>query len=181
MISARPKLCSLREKLSLTMRDGETASRLARRHSNEEYLIPLSRLSDFETKGITPSIQRLYSLAVTYRREFRELLNWYGVDLNQATCDAGSYAPPPSRFSSATINTEAQQIQIRMDPNFDARNIEFRRMIEQWGSVPLAYREQLSSVDYAYRYIGSRSNDVSHASRCVRMRLGEVAKGRARC
>ena len=64
MITGGQNLRTSREQLGLTMRDIETASeRIARRHSNEEYLIPISRLSDFETKGVIPSIYRLYSLA----------------------------------------------------------------------------------------------------------------------
>jgi hypothetical protein len=52
MITGGQNLRILREKLGLTMRDIETASdRIARKHSNEEYLIPISRLSDFEPKA----------------------------------------------------------------------------------------------------------------------------------
>lgn len=55
----------MRERLGLTMRDVEAASeKLAKLRGNEEYLVPISRLSDVETKGVTPSIYRLYSLAV---------------------------------------------------------------------------------------------------------------------
>src|SRR5712692_7798166 len=88
MISAGLNLRILREKLGLTMRDVETASeRLARKRGNEEYFVPISRLSDFETKGVIPSIYRLYTLCVIYRRDLRELLLWYGVDLNVAVSD----------------------------------------------------------------------------------------------
>jgi len=51
MATGGQKLRVLREKLGLTMRDIETASeRIARKRENEEYLVPISRLSDFETK-----------------------------------------------------------------------------------------------------------------------------------
>jgi hypothetical protein len=57
------RLRTLREQLALTMRDVESASiRLAEKHRNEEFIVPLSRLSDFETKGIIPSLFRLYAL-----------------------------------------------------------------------------------------------------------------------
>lgn len=92
-------LRSWREKLGLTMRDIETSSeQIARKRSNEEYFIPISRLSDFETKGVIPSIYRLYSLAVIYHKDMRELLAWYGVDLNIPISDLELSSPPEIAF-----------------------------------------------------------------------------------
>lgn len=157
MVTGGQNLRILREKLGLTMRDTETASeRLARKHGNDEYLIPISRLSDFETKGVIPSIYRLYSLAIIYRQDFRELLSWYGVRLDSAAGDLEICAPPKSHFSRALASSQVVQMPIRMDPSFDPRKtLNFGRMVEQWGTVPLAYLEQLSKVDYTYGYIGS--------------------------
>jgi len=147
----------LREKLGLTMRDIETASEeIARRRHNEEYSTPISRLSDFETKGVIPSIYRLYSLSVIYRKDFRELLAWYGVDLSLPVSDLEIAAPPRSHLSTALVNNQAVQMPIRMDPAFDPRKtLNFGRMVEQWGTVPLAYLEQFSKFDYTYGYVGS--------------------------
>lgn len=156
MVSGGLNLRVLREKLGLTMRDIETASeRIARKHDNEEYLIPISRLSDFETKGVIPSIYRLYSLAVIYRRELRELLMWYGIDLNIPVSDLELAAPPRSHISRAITNSSAE-MPVRMDPGFDPRKtMNFGRMVEQWGTVPLHYLEQFSKVDFTYGYVGS--------------------------
>ena len=147
----------LREKLGLTMRDVETASeRLARKHTNEEYFVPISRLSDFETKGVIPSIYRLYSLAVIYRRDFRELVSWYGVNLDGIINDLEVSMPPRSHYSQGLASKASVQLPVRMDPSFDPRKtLNFGRMIEQWGTVPLVYLEGLSKVDYTYGYIGS--------------------------
>jgi transcriptional regulator with XRE-family HTH domain len=157
MVSGGQNLRVLREKLGLTMRDIETASeRIARKHENEEYLIPISRLSDFETKGVIPSIYRLYSLAVIYRREMRELLMWYGIDLDIPVSDLGLAAPPRSHISRALAGTKSAQMPVRMDPGFDPRKtMNFGRMVEQWGTVPLQYLEEFSKVDFTYGYIGS--------------------------
>src|ERR1700690_1052430 len=98
----------LREQLGLTMRDVETAStRIAQKRANDEFAIAPSRLSDVETKGVVPSIYRLYSLAVIYRRDIRELLGWYGVDLNRAVGDLDLSFPPKSHFSDALDGTSA--------------------------------------------------------------------------
>ena len=99
MLPAGKSLRTLREKLGLTMRDIEMSSaRIAEKYRNEEYSIPPSRLSDIETKAVLPSIFRLYALAVIYRRDVRELMAWYGVDLNNIAADLGMIAPPRSAW-----------------------------------------------------------------------------------
>jgi len=147
----------LREQLGLTMRDVEHAStRIAQKHANDEFIVVPSRLSDFETKGVVPSIYRFYSLAVIYRTDIRELLAWYGVDLNGMTTDLDFVFPPKSHFSSALANLSSVEMPIRLDPSFDhKRTVNFGRMVEQWGQVPLAYLAQFATCQFTYGYIGS--------------------------
>src|ERR1700722_12373345 len=147
-----------REQLGLTMRDVETASaRMAHKHGNDEFAIPPSRLSDIETKGVVPSIFRLYSFAAIYRRDIRELMSWYGVDLNAMPSDLDFVIPPKSHVSEALANLSSVQIPIKLDPSFDPRRtVNFGRMVEQWGMVPLAYLAQFASCQYTYGYIGSQ-------------------------
>lgn len=155
--SAGQKLRVLREKLGLTMRDIQTASeRIARDRHNEEYFVPISRLSDFETKGVIPSIYRLYSMAVIYRRDLREILLWYGVSLEVQVSDLHISAPPKSHISNALANMTTAQMPVRLDPNLDLRKtLNFGRIVEQWGTVPLAYLKQFAKVDFTYGYVGS--------------------------
>src|ERR1700691_5292901 len=156
MLPAGKSLRTLREKLGLTMRDIETSSaRMAEKYRNEEFSIPPSRLSDIETKGVLPSIFRLYTLAVIYRRDMRELLSWYGVDMNNMAADLGMIAPPRSHVSEALSGLSSVQMPIRMDPGFDEqRTINLGRMVEQWGLVPLSYLAQFAHSDFTYGYIG---------------------------
>ena len=66
--------------LDLTLRDVHRASvRLARELRNPAFVIPPSRSHDIETKTMTPSIHRLYTLARVYRCRLNELLSWYGI------------------------------------------------------------------------------------------------------
>src|SRR5260370_6423981 len=147
-----------REKLGLNMRDVETSSaRIAEKYRNEEFSIPPSRLSDIETKGILPSIFRLYTLSVIYRRDLRELLTWYGVDMNNMAADLGMVTPPRSHISDVLSGLAAVQVPIRMDPAFDERRTtNLGRMVEQWGLVPLAYLSQFANSDFTYGYIGNQ-------------------------
>jgi transcriptional regulator with XRE-family HTH domain len=157
MNNAGAILRSLREKLGLTMRDVETASeKLARKRGNEEYLLPLSRLSDIETKGVTPSIYRLYSLAVIYHTTLREMLGLYGVELDVAVSDLDASKPPKSHLARSLAHTPVAQVPIRIDPSFDSRKtLNFGRVVEEWGTVPLLYLDHFAKLQFTYGYIGS--------------------------
>ena len=147
----------MREELGLTIRDVEAAStRIAANHENEDFAISLSRLSDIETKGILPNIFRLYSLSVVYRRDIRELLEWYGVDVNGVASDLGVIEPPKTHTSDVLVSGTTLNVPVRMDPAFDPRRTaNLGRMIERWGTVPAAFLSQFASGRYSYGYIGS--------------------------
>jgi len=139
------------------MREVENASlRIAARHNNDEYAIAPSRLSDIETKGVVPSIYRLYTLGVIYRLDVREILACYGIDLNQLAQDLALSLPPKSHRAEALPATTTIRVPIRLDPSFDSRRTaNLGRIVEQWGTVPLAYLDQFSRDHYTYAYIGS--------------------------
>jgi hypothetical protein len=131
--------------------------RIADKYRNDEFSIPPSRLSDIETKGILPSIFRLYTLSVIYRRDFRELMSWYGVDLGNLAADLGLVSPPKSHVSDALAGLSSVQVPLRLDPGFDdRRTTNLGRMVEQWGLVPVAYLAQFATTDFTYGYVGTQ-------------------------
>jgi len=156
LLSSGQRLRALREELGLTIRDVEAASgRIAARHGSEDFAISPSRLSDIETKGILPNVYRLYSLAVIYRRDLRELLGWYGIDLTEMAADLALAEPPKSHIAETLNNVMAVNVPVRLDPGFDLRRTaNLGRMIERWGLVPLSYLSQFSSK-HVYGHIGS--------------------------
>jgi transcriptional regulator with XRE-family HTH domain len=157
ILAAGLNLRGVRERLGLTMREVESASaRIAERHGNEEFGVSPSRLSDIETKGLVPSIFRLYSLAIVYRSDLREILAWYGIDLSLSAADLQLNLPPNSHFEETLQGTAKVAIPTRLDPSFDPRrSANLSRLVEQWGSVPLGYRPNLSQDKYMYGYVGS--------------------------
>lgn len=157
ILAAGLNLRGVRERLGLTMREVESASaRIAERHGNEEFGVSPSRLSDIETKGLVPSIFRLYSLAIVYRCDLREILAWYGIDLSLSAADLQLNLPPKSHFEETLQGTAKVAIPTRLDPSFDPRrSANLSRMVEQWGSVPLGYLANLSQDKYMYGYVGS--------------------------
>ena len=156
-LAAGLNLRGLRERLGLTMREVESASaRIADRHRNEEFGVSPSRLSDIETKGLVPSIFRMYSLAIVYRCDLRDILAWYGIDLSLSAADLQLNLPPKSHFEETLQGTTKVAIPTRLDPSFDPRrSANLSRIIEQWGSVPLGYLANLSQDKYMYGYVGS--------------------------
>jgi transcriptional regulator with XRE-family HTH domain len=94
VLSAGRRLRELREQVGLTLRDVEVAStKLAESRGIDEFVINPSRLSDIETKGVIPSIFRLYVLSVLYRADFTEMLKVYGVDLSFTAEDFSICSP----------------------------------------------------------------------------------------
>lgn len=157
MSTAGQKLRHVREQLGFTIRDVEAASvRIAEQRRSDDFAIPLSRLSDIETKGVTPSIYRLYTLSVVYRRDLREILTWYGIDVNTTAADLHLSEPPHSHTSSALDSTTLVQVPLALDPGFDSRKtMNLSRMIQQWGLVPMTYLAQMLPGTSTYGYVGS--------------------------
>jgi len=157
MTSAGNELRRIRDQLGLTMRDVENAAVLiSQRHGSEEYLIPPSRLSDIETKGVVPSVYRFYSLAAIYHKPVGSLLELYGVNINAVGSEWALSLPAKSHVVTLDEEQRACRIPVKMDPGFDLRETSnLGRMIQQWGTLPLAMLSHLESPLYTYAYIGS--------------------------
>jgi transcriptional regulator with XRE-family HTH domain len=156
MLSAGIDLRKIRDRLGLTMRDVENASvAISERHGSEEYLIPPSRLSDIETKGVVPSVYRFYSLAAIYRKPVRMLLRLYGIDLDAISSEWASSQPAQSHVVSIEREQDVCSIPVKLDPGFDLRTTsDLGRMVQQWGMVPLSMLSHLASQNYTYAFIG---------------------------
>src|SRR5215813_9239626 len=156
MLSAGRRLRELREQIGLTLRDVEIASTaLAESRGVEEFITNPSRLSDIETKGVIPSIYRLYALSVIYRADFTELLKLYGVDLSSTAADLSVCSPSKTHRLEVPAGRGTAQIPVRLDPGFDLkRTFDLGRMIENWGVVPMQFLQELSKKKYTYAYIG---------------------------
>lgn len=143
--------------MGLTLRDVELASTsLAETRGIEEFLINPSRLSDIETKGVIPSIYRLYVLSVIYRADYTELLRLYGVDLGSTATDLAICQPSKTHRVEMVSGRGTAQIPVKFDPSFDLRlTANLGRVIANWGPVPMQYLQELSKKKYTYAYIGS--------------------------
>lgn len=156
MLSAGMSLRKIRDSLGLTMRDVENASVIiSRQRCSPEYVIPPSRLSDIETKGVVPSVFRFYCLAAIYHRPSRELLRLYGIDLNETRADWD--ASRPAKTHRVVLERQDMcEMAVKLDPGLDLRKTsDLGRMVQQWGTVPFSFLGHLASQKYTYGFIGS--------------------------
>jgi transcriptional regulator with XRE-family HTH domain len=156
-MAAGQRLRLIREQQNLTIREVETASmRLAEKYDNEDYFIPLSRLSDVETKGVVPNIYKLYSLAAIYRMSFTELVALYGLDPDNAGFETDLVPRARTHTLPGKLALRAVDIPAKLDPAFNlAKSSNLGRMIEKWGALPFAYLQQLAGADFTYGYVGT--------------------------
>ena len=157
MNSPGQRLRALRESLGYTLRDVESASeQIARKYKNQEYALPIGRLSDIEKQGIVPGLFRLYSLAVIYRADYRDILGWYGIDFNAAPRDALMVDTTKTHLVETHKTMTTAQVPVKMDPSFDLKKTSnLGRLVQQWGPAPLAYLDQLAHEDYTYGFVGT--------------------------
>lgn len=151
------QLRTIREGLGLTLKDVESASALiADKYQSQEYSIPASRLSEIETRGMFPSIHRVYTLALLYRKSVTEILSIYGIPLDNLAEDISITQPPKSHILSVSDDRRVVEIPLRFDPGFDMRKTtNMGRMVERWGTVPLNFLSKFVRTNYTYGYVGT--------------------------
>ncbi len=149
------KLKRVREKLKLTYRDVEHASRqIAARRGSDEFIVALSRLADIENKGTAPSIFRIYTLCAIYRIDYEEVLSWYGVPRDELESESLGVALREThavQFSSNNQVTGPQPPEIEIDLN---KTTFLSHIIRRWGKLPLNLLNGLDLRRYRYGFIG---------------------------
>ena len=149
------KLKRIREKLNLTFRDVEQASRqIAARRSSDEFIVAISRLADIENKGTAPSIFRIYTLCAIYRLDYETVLRWYGVPRDELE---GESLKVRLQETHAAQFVENPQITGPHPPDveIDIQKTTFlNHVIRRWGKLPLNCLNGLDMRRYRYGFIG---------------------------
>src|SRR5258706_1871978 len=128
------RLRNARERLGLTYRDVERASyELACQRGRPDFIVHLSRLADIENKDVTPSLYKLYALAVIYHLDPREVCQWYEVPFEGHFADSTNFAAHNTHLAAGP---QSVRLPLRFDPGFNPDRTEFlTRMVERWGSL----------------------------------------------
>ncbi len=145
------RLRRARERLGLTYRDVERASyELACRRGRPEFILHLSRLADIENRDVTPSLYKLYTVAVIYHLDPKEVCQWYKVPLEGHFSDGAHISAPNTHLAAGPAG---HRTPVRFDPAFDPTRTEFlTRMIERWGDLEGALFDE--PLRYLYGYVG---------------------------
>lgn len=158
MEDAGEKLKRVRDRLSLTIRDVEEASRkIANRHRNDEFVVGLSRLSEIENKGTIPSVYRMYSLCAIYRLDLLEVLEWYGVKTGELPADAAmTEISRTHTLGFGALNSGEVQFPLALDPGIDIRRTTFlSRVIQRWGKLPICLLNGFDLKEHRYAFVGA--------------------------
>ncbi len=157
MLKAGQHLRAARERLGLKIRDVEVASlKIAARHGIADFAISIGRLSDIENKEVIPNIYRLHTLTVIYRLDLREVLSWFGINIQDTAADLELAHPPRSHKIEILNRLPTVDIPLRVDPSFNPKvTLNLGRVIEEWGPVPFAYLSKFAKTEYTYGYVGS--------------------------
>jgi transcriptional regulator with XRE-family HTH domain len=149
------KLKRVRERLNLTYRDVEQASRLvAARRSSDEFAIALSRLADIENKGTAPTIYRIYTLCAIYRLDYEEVLGWYGVPRELLESEASQIGHRDTHAVHFTLNNQGT-VPLPADCEIDLDKTTFLSyLIRRWGKMPLSFLNGIDLKQYRYGFIG---------------------------
>ncbi len=145
------RLRNARERLGLTYRDVERASyELACQRGRPEFVIHISRLADIENRDVTPSLYKIYALAVIFHLDPKEVCEWYDVAFDGHFHDGKHLAAPNTHLAAGPASLK---LPIRFDPGFNPNRTEFlTRMVERWGALEGTLFDQASR--YLYGYVG---------------------------
>jgi transcriptional regulator with XRE-family HTH domain len=145
------RLRQARERLGLTYREVERASyELACQRGRPDFILHLSRLADIENHDVTPSLYKLYTLAVIYHLDPKEVCQWYEVPFEGHFSDGANLSAPNTHLAAGPASL---RLPIRFDPGFDPNRTEFlNRMVERWGNLEGTLFNQPSR--YLYGYVG---------------------------
>jgi transcriptional regulator with XRE-family HTH domain len=149
------KLRQARERLHLTYRDvAEASQEIARRRNSEEFAVALSRLADIENKGTLPTIYRLYTLCAIYRLDWKEVLRWYGVPLDQLPGEALQIQLPETHAIHFPVESPLT-VPLPADREIDLSKTTFlSHLIRRWGKMPLSFLAGLDQRHLRYGFIG---------------------------
>jgi transcriptional regulator with XRE-family HTH domain len=155
---AGKRLKAERIRVRLSTRDVERLSqRIAQEKNNQEYYISHAWLTDVENGEFTPSIYKLYSLSLIYKRSYDEILAFFGIHIRDIGREQMRLTLPHTHLISDPSAGVPQQVlipdELRNNIQLEKTNL-VSKMFNQWGGLPAALLEHMDPRHSLYGYVG---------------------------
>lgn len=155
---AGQRLRTERERLRLSTRDVENLSRqIAQQKKNQEYALSHAWVTDIENGKFVPTIFKLYTLSLIYKRSLNEILDFFGIHIRDIGKEQRFVSLPHTYLVGGERNEAALTIEAPVElwdkTYFDQTNL-ISRMFKRWGEVPVGLLQQLDLRHSVYGYIG---------------------------
>jgi hypothetical protein len=132
---------------------------IAESEGNAKFYISNAWLSQIETAGPVPSVQKLFSLSVIYRINFVELLYLFGIDLERIGLHQLEIRLPKTHTAGLEVYNEDRTVTfpVRFHKGFrPEKTTMLSRMVKIWGEVPVSVIRHLDVKHSEYGYVGLR-------------------------
>jgi len=155
---AGKQLRDARLHVRLSIRDVERLSRqLAQQKKSQDFYISHAWLTEIENGAFTPSIYKLYSLSVIYKRRLDEILAFFGVNLGEIGHEQISLALPRTHVIGNRAEDSTRSIELPPELK-DKIQLEetnlVSKMFNQWGGLPISLLSHMEVRHSVYGYVG---------------------------
>jgi len=124
---------------------------------NEDYAISHAWLTEVENGKFTPSIYKLYSLALIYKCTYMKILGFFGINLLDAAEEQKLVGLPDTQLIGSNLELTGMSMPVPIDlrKNVElARTNLVSRMFENWKEIPAELRQQLDFRHRLFGYVG---------------------------
>jgi transcriptional regulator with XRE-family HTH domain len=156
---AGKRLRAERLRAGLSTRQVQKLSQLIaqEKDNNQDYCISHAWLTEVENGKFTPSIYKLYSLALIYKCTWTKILAFFGINLLTAADEQKLVGLPETQLIGSNLELTGRSMIVPLDLRKSvelARTNLVSRMFENWGEIPVEFRQQLDFRHRLFGYIG---------------------------
>ncbi len=163
-MQAAERLKAIRKDLGISTREVQGYSRqIAKAEGNAKFYISNAWLSQIETTGPVPSVQKLFTLSAIYRISFVDLLYLFGIDLERIGLHQLEIRLPKTHPVRLEVYNEdgTATFPVRFHKRFKVEKTTLlSRMVRIWGDVPISVIRHLNVTNSEYGYVGLRDHTM---------------------
>jgi hypothetical protein len=142
-----------RLRVQLSTRDVESLSRvIADEKKSRDYYISHAWLTDAENGGYVPSIFKLYSLSLIYKRRYDDILGFFGIRMSDLMHEQTRLPLPHTHLiAQQAEDIPSMRIPAAMKERIDLGKTNLvSHMFKPWGAVPASLLGARDSDVYGY-------------------------------